>query len=50
MNGRCWRFSVLKLRVWKVSKCSNKQALKGITQRMDSLKLECEKSRHRLEC
>ena len=29
---------------------SSKQALKGITQRMDSLKLEYERSRHRLEC
>ena len=26
------------------------KALKGITQRMDSLKLECERFRHRLEC
>ena len=26
------------------------QALKGITQRMDLLKLEFERSKHRLEC
>ena len=49
MNGCCQRFSVLQLRVWKVVKQSNKQALKGITQRMDLLKLEYERSRHRLE-
>ena len=28
----------------------DKRALKGITQRMDSQRLVCEKSKHRLEC